>query len=213
MKKKDAFNLRKPLALWSGLLALFSWLGTIRITSYLVMAIRQYGWTHTVCGITDKIDNAVWFWLYVFVLSKIPELGDTFFIVFRKSKLPFLHWYHHITVMIYSFYLCGHPQSGMLWYAGMNFAVHALMYSYYTLKALQVKLPRWVSITITTCQLSQMVVGVALQIAALYYLRKGNTCDTTYGDITFALAIYGSYMVLFADFFYKAYLTPKAKTI
>ena len=32
------------------------------------------------------------FWSWLFTLSKIPELGDTLFIVLRKQQLIFLHW-------------------------------------------------------------------------------------------------------------------------
>lgn len=42
------------------------------------------------------------FWSTMFVLSKVPELGDTLFIVLRKQPLIFLHWYHHATVLVYS---------------------------------------------------------------------------------------------------------------
>lgn len=212
MESKTAWNLRMPLVIWSGLLAIFSWLGTIRITVFLVLTLQEDGIFPTVCtGIQEKIDKPIWFWLYLFVISKVPELGDTFFIVVRKSKLHFLHWYHHITVFVYSFYICAHPQSGMIWYAGMNFAVHALMYTYYTLRAAKFQIPRKFAMLVTTCQLSQMVVGVGLQLTVSYMLYKGYACDTSVQDIIFALAIYASYMVLFADFFYKSYIANRSK--
>ena len=47
----------------------------------------------------DKVSG---FWATMFVLSKVPELGDTIFIVLRKQPLIFLHWYHHATVLVYS---------------------------------------------------------------------------------------------------------------
>ena len=43
------------------------------------------------------------------IFSKLPELGDTIFIVLRKQRLIFLHWYHHITVFVYCWYSYGHP--------------------------------------------------------------------------------------------------------
>ena len=33
------------------------------------------------------------YWTFMFALSKVPELGDTLFIVLRKQPLIFLHWY------------------------------------------------------------------------------------------------------------------------
>lgn len=212
MKNRPAMDLRMPLIVWSGSLALFSVIGSLRVSTVLLSSLFNNGWLFTVCSVRERFDNPTWVWLYVFVVSKLPELGDTIFIVLRKTKLPFLHWYHHITVFIYSFYMCAYPKSGIIWYAGMNFAVHALMYSYYTMKAMKFKIPRIIAMFITICQLVQMFLGVSVQITAMNRLNKGEACDSSYRDISYALCIYGSYAILFANFFYQSYLAPAPRS-
>ena len=92
----------------------------------------------------------------------------------------------------------------------MNYFVHSVMYSYYTLKAMQYKLPKSLAVMITTLQLVQMVMGCIITIAAYYYQRSGYfKCYTTQNDFIFSFLIYFSYMILFARFFYKSYLFTK----
>merc|ERR1712129_520765 len=95
-------------------------------------------------------------WCAVLVLSKFPELFDTFFIIVNKKQLLFLHWYHHITVLLYSWfsYAGKSPTGGF--FTGINFSVHALMYFYYFLMTVKLK-PKWFqSIYVTIAQLIQM---------------------------------------------------------
>lgn len=35
---------------------------------------------------------------------QVAEFGDTVFIVLRKRPLLFLHWYHHVTVLVYTWH-------------------------------------------------------------------------------------------------------------
>ena len=44
---------------------------------------------HNIFSFQVKVSS---FWSWLFTLSKIPELGDTLFIVLRKQQLIFLHW-------------------------------------------------------------------------------------------------------------------------
>ena len=71
------------------------------------------------------------------ILFQVPELGDTIFIVLRKQKLIFLHWYHHITVLIYCWYSFSQYTAPARWFVVMNFVVHSIMYTYYAFRALR----------------------------------------------------------------------------
>lgn len=56
------------------------------------------GWQHAMCDSRAYIGSSGGgIWAFLFPLSKLPELVDTAFIVLRKQKMVFLHWYHHIT--------------------------------------------------------------------------------------------------------------------
>ena len=77
------------------------------------------------------------FWSSLFKISKIIELGDTVFIVRRKQPLIFLHWYHHITVLVYTWYGYTIRTSSGRWYLAMNYTVLSVMYSYYAMRALK----------------------------------------------------------------------------
>ena len=103
MKDRKALDLKKPLALWNLALSLFSFCGAMRTVPHLLHHIATMPFRDTIC--TDPVqaygEGACGLWVMLFIFSKVPELVDTAFIVFRKSKLIFLHWYHHITVLLF----------------------------------------------------------------------------------------------------------------
>jgi len=207
MKNHERYTLQKPLIVWNLLLAGFSIFGCIRVWQVCFELYWRHGVKGTICK-TEYFSSPVSnFWSMVFILSKLPELVDTAFIVLRKQKLIFLHWYHHITVMIYSWYSFRDRLAGVQWYVGMNFFVHALMYSYYACRALKIRIPRPIAMTITALQLSQMFVGVWVQFY-IYSVRKDENCPTHYYNLRAASIMYGSYYLLFAQFFIKAYIFP-----
>lgn len=152
-------------------------------------------------------------WTWLFVLSKLVELGDTIFVVLRKQKLIFLHWYHHITVMSYAWYFYANTHTIGGWYAWMNYLVHSFMYSYYTVCASGYwRPPKMVSILITLLQLLQMVGGLTINLYIVYniYFTSGFYCDgvadASYSPCGWGAAMYGSYFVLFVHFFHATYV-------
>uniref|UniRef100_A0A336LP70 Elongation of very long chain fatty acids protein n=1 Tax=Culicoides sonorensis TaxID=179676 RepID=A0A336LP70_CULSO len=214
MLNRPRFELRGVLALWNTMLAMFSIMGVCRTAPELLHVLRHHGVFHSVCVPSFiEQDRVSGFWTWLFVLSKLPELGDTVFIVLRKQPLIFLHWYHHITVLIYSWFSYTEYTASARWFIVMNYFVHSVMYSYYALKALRFNPPRGISMLITGLQLTQMIIGCGINIWAHSYLKTAghSACNISDLNIKLSIAMYFSYFVLFARFFYKAYFASDAK--
>lgn len=138
--------------------------------------------------------------------------GDTAFVVLRKQKLLFLHWYHHITVLLYSWYSYKDMVAGGGWFMTMNYAVHALMYSYYAARAAGLRVPRPFAVLITSAQIAQMTMGLAVSALVYRWMQHGGDCPSHLDNITWAALMYLSYLLLFSNFFYHTYLRRHAKT-
>ena len=95
MKDKKAFDLKMPLAYWNLFLSTFSFMGMFRTVPHLLHNLATRNFQDNICQNPSAAfgDGACGFWVMLFVMSKIPELIDTFFIVARKKNLIFLHWY------------------------------------------------------------------------------------------------------------------------
>jgi hypothetical protein len=209
---RERWNWRYTLAAWNLGLSVFSAVGVARTLPKLAYNFFHYSLqenfcfdpeAHFGCGSTGL-------WLQLFVLSKFPELFDTFFIVIHKKPLIFLHWYHHITVLLYCWhsYMVKAPPGFV--FAVMNYSVHSIMYFYYFLMAIRAKPKAFRAVYITLAQISQMVVGVAITIVSCYYLYWDKTLDSKHCFLTkennlAGMIMYGSYLFLFLNFFLGRY--------
>ncbi|KFM74513.1 Elongation of very long chain fatty acids protein 6, partial [Stegodyphus mimosarum] len=90
----------------------------------------------------------------------------------------------------------------------MNYFAHSLMYTYYAMRAMRIKMPRFVAIIITTSQILQMVAGCFVSYFGYLTRRNGEFCQLPDNIANYALLMYFSYFVLFARFFYNTYITP-----
>lgn len=68
--------------------------------------------------------------MHVFYVLLTVEV-DTVFLVLRKREVIFLHWFHHVTVLLYCWHAYHHSVAAGLWFATMNYSVHSIMYLYY----------------------------------------------------------------------------------
>jgi len=60
---------------------------------------------------------------------------------------------------------------------------------------------------ITTLQLVQMVIGCVVNYMAFSYKQNGMQCGVSDTNLKLSLLMYTSYFVLFARFFYNAYVS------
>ncbi|XP_055501349.1 elongation of very long chain fatty acids protein 6 isoform X2 [Leucoraja erinacea] len=181
-------------------------IGAVRTGAYMVYILTTSGLKQSVCDQGFYNGPISKFWAYAFVLSKAPELGDTMFIILRKQKLIFLHWYHHITVLLYSWYSYKDMVAGGGWFMTMNYGVHAVMYSYYALRAAGFRVSRKFAMFITMTQITQMILGCVVNYLVYEWMQQGQ-CPSHMHNIVWSSLMYLSYFVLFCQFFHGAYLS------
>ncbi|KAJ9085479.1 Fatty acyl-CoA elongase/Polyunsaturated fatty acid specific elongation enzyme [Entomophthora muscae] len=153
---------------------------------------------------------------YINYLTKFYELLDTCFLVLRKKSLKFLHWYHHsMTALLCFTQLEG--RTSVSWVPVLlNLGVHVLMYYYYFLATFNIKV--WWKKSITVLQITQFVIDLAVIYFCFYTQYTYKYGGSTFGSCSggefaayFGAGLLSSYLLLFVEFFFKAYKKPAAK--
>ena len=212
MDKRRAYSFRSALFVWNTLLALFSIVGAVVMVPSLWQELSIHGFQHTICYTTIHNVPLQSLFSALFVVSKVVEFGDTFFVIARKTPLMFLHWYHHATVCIYSWHSLAISSAPAHWYCALNYSVHSFMYSYYVVKSTGVRMLPGVAKGVTILQLVQFVVGLIVNCTAIYiHVIKGQFCHIETGNLVMGTTIYFSYLILFMKFFFQRYIAPKEK--
>ena len=216
MKDKEGYTLNKPLAIWNLSLSLFSFYGVSRTVPYLLYRIFTETFEDTVCRPAHLYaSGSVGLATGLFILSKIPELIDTVFLVLKKKPVIFLHWYHHITVLLYCWNSYVTESGAGLYFVSMNYCVHAMMYFYFFLMALR-SIPQWYNpFPLTVFQITQMVVGTTVVSSCIYYHNYGSKeykyylgtqkCHNLISNLYAGGIMYASYLYLFCEFAVKRF--------
>jgi elongation of very long chain fatty acids protein 6 len=113
---------------------------------------------------------------------------------------------HHFFLFSYALFA-----STGRWFVSMNYCVHTIMYGYFALRAARIRVPRFAQIFITFLQIIQMIAGCIVNLSALNYKQEGYPCTISTTNIQISLALYASYFILFAHFFYLTYLSKDSK--
>ncbi|KAJ1437269.1 putative elongation of very long chain fatty acids protein [Ochromonadaceae sp. CCMP2298] len=213
MATRKPFDLEKPLAAWNGLLCVFSTIGLCKTVPVLLSTLYTDGYSSSVCSYPAETwgTGSSGLWVVLFIFSKIPELMDTVFIVLRKKPLVFLHWYHHVTVLLFCWSSLSTMAASGLYFVAMNYTAHSLMYGYYCLKALHICPKAFPTVLITLTQILQMVLGTCVCVSCWYYAVEGRACSNDRSNLIAGALMYGSYLYLFVDFFVRRYLLAPKK--
>lgn len=218
-QQQERLRLRRCVFVWNAALALFSIAGAISLVPAFLYGptggLLNQGFYKSVCSApAERMDGWEGLFLALFIYSKLFELIDTVWLVLRKSPLSVLHCWHHVSVLLYCWHAYSTRTSTGLWFATINYVVHALMYSYFALTQLGKDCRRAVkpfAIIITSLQLSQMVVGIVVTLAGMHYSAKGDCEYVNRTNSVLGLAMYASYFVLFGNFFVRHYLQKEER--
>nr|XP_002730581.1 PREDICTED: elongation of very long chain fatty acids protein 6-like [Saccoglossus kowalevskii] len=212
MTTRERLKFQRALVLWNLALAVFSAIGSWRMIVALINVLHHGTWHDAICDSSHYSNVVSGYWLWACTMSKIIELGDTVFVVSRKSKLIFLHWYHHVATLLNVWWGYSGRISTAFLFTVMNLTIHAMMYSYYALRAAGVRVPKPCAMVITALQLSQMFIGVWLCYYVYQVQSQGEECHVSLLQWRLSGLMYLSYFVLFANFFYNTYMKGRQGT-
>lgn len=211
--KRKVENLKRVALVWNCFLAAFSACGLMACAPVFVYELFNNGLYFTICA------PAAWYgcglhgaFVALFIYSKFAELIDTLLLLLAKRPVIVLHWWHHITVLLYCWHSYSVQIATGMWYATMNYAVHTVMYSYYA--ATQTSLRKKVkpfAIYITLAQLLQMVMGIFVTVKAVFYQANGTECHVNKTNSILGLTMYTSYFALFGKLFIDNYILNAPK--
>ncbi|EKX50081.1 hypothetical protein GUITHDRAFT_67434, partial [Guillardia theta CCMP2712] len=168
MRDKKPMKLKWPYALHNGALSLFSLAILIGQGYETFLHWQKTSMFEVFCWQAEGPPNGrLFFWSYLFYLSKYYELLDTIFLVLKKKPLDFLHCYHHAIV----------PFSAWLGFQGwympiitgclFNSAVHVVMYFYYMMATLGKTV--WWKKYLTVFQIIQFCSGGFFTLSFYYF--------------------------------------------
>ncbi|EKD20547.1 putative GNS1/SUR4 family protein [Drepanopeziza brunnea f. sp. 'multigermtubi' MB_m1] len=99
------------------------------------------------------------FYGWLFYLSKFYEVLDTAIILAKGKRSSTLQKYHHAGAMMCMWAGIRFMSPPIWMFVFVNSAIHAMMYTYYTLAAFSIHVPQSIKQSLTTMQITQFLVG------------------------------------------------------
>ena len=140
--------------------------------------------------------------MLVYWLSKLYELLDTVFMILRHRgrQISFLHVFHHSSITMladWAYFIAPIPAVAPI--LAMNSTIHVVMYGYYFLTALRPLHDFTWKKRITQMQILQFLLGIAQSVVGYLY----------HGFCVYSIMYGFSMLVLFANFYYQAFILKK----
>ncbi|KAK1675654.1 GNS1/SUR4 family protein [Colletotrichum godetiae] len=105
------------------------------------------------------------FYGWIFYLSKFYEVLDTFIILAKGKLSSTLQTYHHAGAMMCMWAGMRYMSAPIWMFVLVNSFIHAMMYTYYTITAFNIRVPMAIKRTLTTLQITQFLVGATYAMA------------------------------------------------
>ncbi|KAI6839268.1 hypothetical protein KC327_g4620 [Hortaea werneckii] len=108
------------------------------------------------------------FWGFIFYMSKFYEVVDTMIIIAKGKRSATLQTYHHAGAMLCMWAGIRFMSPPIWMFVFINSAIHAMMYTYFTLSALGYRVPQALKRTLTSLQIAQFLFGASYAAMHLF---------------------------------------------
>lgn len=204
MASREAFVLKTFSVIHSGLLCVASLVMFLGIGYGGVLKAFRDGPFSLFCDYLPEQRGILPFWIWVYWLSKFPELLDTAILVLRKKPVIFLHVFHH-AVMTLMPWLWLKANWTLVWFGcWMNCGIHVFMYFYYAASAGWGYNPWWKKL-LTSGQIVQFFLVLFSIIAFAITKYLGYPCQGDAATVWFSQGVNIVFLTFFIKFFFDSY--------
>lgn len=216
MHNRQPVNMTTVMLIHNYILSTGSLVATIAIAREIIpigLAALPNGDTLTqvVCDPNHSHSSTpLYFWYFVFYLSKMYEFIDTLILILRKKPLIFLHVYHHIITLALCWLMLD-DRMAIQWLSSMaNTLIHTFMYYFYACQSLGLDV--WWKRYLTSAQIYQFIIGNVGNASWAYFrLYLGLDCSGSWLGFFSGIGVIASFLILFIQFYKRSYGSSSKK--